>query len=129
MSENTTLPTGEQKTYPLLSNKSYDQLKKTVTLVLPAAGALYFTLAAIWGLPKPDEVVGTIAALNVFLGVVLHLSTKSYENSDAKYDGTIDVTQTPDAKTFALNLHSDPDELDQKSDVTFKVNSTDLPIT
>jgi len=118
------------KTYPLLSNSTYDGLKKTATIILPGLGTLYFALAAIWGLPHADEIVGTIAAVNVFVGLVLGLSTKTYNNSDAKYDGTIDVTKTDDVKTFALNLHSDPDQLDQQKAVTFKVNANeDLPIT
>jgi hypothetical protein len=107
---------------PLLSNRTYDIGKKAAQLVLPAAGTLYFALAQIWGFPNAEEVVGTIAAVNAFIGVVLGLSNRSYNKSDSKYDGTIDVEQQEDAKVFSLNLNSDPNELDQKSQVIFKVN-------
>lgn len=107
---------------PLLSNRTYDIGKKAAQVVLPAAGALYFALAQIWGFPYAEEVLGTIAAVNAFVGLVLGFSTKSYNKSDSKYDGTIDVEQKEDAKVFSLNLHSDPDELDQKNQVVFKVN-------
>ena len=34
-----------------MSNKMYDALKWIAMILLPAIGALYFTLAGIWGLP------------------------------------------------------------------------------
>jgi hypothetical protein len=63
-----------------LNNTAYDIAKEAATLWLPAGGTLYATLAAIWGLPAPVEVVGTIVAVNTFLGVVLKISTSSYNN-------------------------------------------------
>jgi len=74
---------------PLLGDKTYATLKYTATIVLPALGALYFALAQIWGLPKSEEVVGTVAALNTFVGVIVGISTVSYNNSNIAYDGTI----------------------------------------
>jgi hypothetical protein len=53
----------------LISNQTYNVLKQVVTIVLPAIATLYYTLAQIWGLPNPEEVVATIAALTTFLGV------------------------------------------------------------
>lgn len=61
-----------------MSNKVYDVLKFIAQIVLPAAGTLYFTLAGIWGLPYGEQVVGTITAVDVFLGVVLKISTVQY---------------------------------------------------
>lgn len=106
---------------PLVSNKVYDKLKPFTTIVLPGVGTLYFALSQIWGLPGGPQVVGSITAIVTFLGLVLGLSTRSYNNSDAKYDGSIEVEHQDDKKVFSLNLHSDPDTLDQKKDVTFKV--------
>lgn len=74
---------------PLLGDKTYGVLKYAATIVLPALGTLYFTLAQIWGLPKPEEVVGTIAAVNTFVGLIVGISTVSYNNSTVAYDGTI----------------------------------------
>lgn len=60
------------------TNKTYDILKHVAQLVLPAAGTLYFALAGIWGFPYGEEVVGTITAIDAFLGVVLGYSTVRY---------------------------------------------------
>lgn len=110
-------------TYPLLSNRSYDILKRIVTVVLPGLGALYFALAQIWGLPMADQVVGTISAVNVFLGVVLGISTKAYNNSDVRFDGEVDVVEENDGKkTFVLALYNEPDQLQSMDEVRFKVN-------
>lgn len=109
---------------PVMSNRLYDALKFTAQIVLPALGTLYFGLAMIWNLPKAEEVVGTVTVVDTFLGVLLGLTTKQYNNSDAKYDGHIEVESTsPDGpKVFSLNLHSDPETLDQKKEVVFKVS-------
>lgn len=39
----------------------------------------------------------------------------------SKADGTIVITETDDKKTLSLELDSDPDKLDQKKHVVFKV--------
>ena len=62
-----------------LSNKVYDILKWIAQYFLPAAGTLYFTLASIWSLPYGEQVVGTITALDTFLGVLLGLSSSQYK--------------------------------------------------
>lgn len=56
------------------TNKQYDILKYIAQIVLPASGTLYFALAAIWGLPYGEQVVGTITAVDTFLGSILMLS-------------------------------------------------------
>ena len=61
-----------------MSNKVYDVMKWIAQLLLPAAGTLYFALAQIWGLPYGEEIVGTITAVDAFLGVVLGISTMQY---------------------------------------------------
>lgn len=61
-----------------MSNKVYDVLKWIAQLLLPAAGALYFALASIWGLPFGEEIVGTITAVDAFLGAILGISTAKY---------------------------------------------------
>lgn len=61
-----------------LTNKTYDVLKWIAQILLPALGTLYFALSKIWGFPYATEVVGTIAALDTFLGAVLGISTVEY---------------------------------------------------
>ena len=62
-----------------MSNKVYDILKWIAQIFLPALGTLYFALAGIWGFPYGEEVVGTIAAIDTFLGVCLGISSYNYE--------------------------------------------------
>lgn len=61
-----------------LSNTTYDSLKWAAQYLLPAAGTLYFSISQIWGLPCGEQVVGTITALDTFLGVLLGLSSNTY---------------------------------------------------
>ncbi len=69
----------------MLSNKVYDALKIAAQYVLPAMASLYFGLAKIWNLPYSDQIVGTIMALDVFLGAILGMSLVKY-NKETKYD-------------------------------------------
>lgn len=62
-----------------ISNKTYDTLKWIAQYVLPGLGTLYFALSTIWGLPYGEQVVGTITAVDTFLGVVLGISTTNYK--------------------------------------------------
>ena len=61
-----------------ISNDLYDKLKWIAQILLPALATLYFALAQIWGFPYGEEVVGTISAVDVFLGVCLGISTYQY---------------------------------------------------
>ena len=61
-----------------MSNKVYDILKYIALIVLPALGTLYFALAKIWGFPYGEEIVGTITAVDAFLGALLKISTDQY---------------------------------------------------
>lgn len=70
-----------------MSNKMYDILKYIALIALPAIGTLYFSLSAIWGLPYGEEIVGTITALDTFLGVLLGISTYSYNKKDGEWYG------------------------------------------
>ena len=62
-----------------LSHKVYDVLKWIAMYLLPALGTLYFALAGIWNFPYGEQVVGTITAVDTFLGVLLGISTAQYQ--------------------------------------------------
>lgn len=68
-----------------LSNKAYDVLKFIAQIVLPALGTLYFALSAIWGLPYGEQIVGTITAVDTFLGALLGISTEKYKRDQELY--------------------------------------------
>ena len=67
-----------------LSNKTYDILKYIAQYILPALGTLYFAISNIWGLPYGEQIVGTITAIDAFLGAVLGISSYNY-----KEDGNV----------------------------------------
>ena len=62
------------------SKEMYQSVTRICQYYLPAAGTLYFTLAGIWGLPCAEQIVGTIVAVDTFLGVILGYSTKNYKD-------------------------------------------------
>lgn len=107
----------------MLSNKMYNFMKKMVQIGIPATSSLYFGLAQIWGLPYAEQIVGSLALIATFLGVVLGLSTMAYNNSDDKYDGTavVEINQETGSKVVSLVLNSDPYLIDEKKDIFFKV--------
>lgn len=61
-----------------MSNKVYDVLKWIALILLPALGTLYFALAGVWNLPYAEQVVGTITAVDTFLGAVLGIASAGY---------------------------------------------------
>ena len=64
-----------------MSNKTYDILKYIAQIVLPALGTLYFALSSIWGLQYGEQIVGTITAIDAFLGALLGISTMKYNKA------------------------------------------------
>ena len=65
-----------------MSNKTYDILKYIAQIILPAIDTLYFALAGIWGFPYGEQIVGTIAAIDTFLGVILGISSINYNKEN-----------------------------------------------
>lgn len=65
-----------------MNNKVYDVLKFIAQIVLPALGTLYFALAGIWGFPYGEAVVGTVTAVDVFLGALLGISSAQYKKDN-----------------------------------------------
>jgi hypothetical protein len=46
---------------------------------LPALGTLIFAICSIWGLPYGEQIVGTITAIDAFIGALLGISTYQYK--------------------------------------------------
>lgn len=108
-----------------LSNNLYDVTKRVVTMGLPALGTLYFTISSIWGLPYADEIVGSIAALTVFLGVVINISTANYNANDDRFDGMVEVEEDPygnKTMSLALTKIENPEDIANQKEVVFKVS-------
>lgn len=70
-----------------MSNKTYDILKWVAQYLLPALATLYFAVAQLWGLPYGEEIVGTITAVDTFLGVLLGISTANYNKQNGVGSG------------------------------------------
>lgn len=110
----------------VMSEGMYKKAKWLVQVVLPAIGTMYFALSAFWDLPEPEKVIGTITVVTFFLGTLLGISTRSYNNSDARFDGSLDVTIKPDGDKVAV-LGFDkvlPHDVDKLSELKLKVNTT-----
>lgn len=105
----------------VLNDRTYDKLKWLVLIVLPASGTLYFALAQIWGWPHAEHVLGTVIALQAFMGGILGISSQQYKNSDYRFDGTMTTTDAPNKKIVSVETNFHPDDLAQKDQVLLKV--------
>lgn len=112
----------------VLTRTTYDVTKKLVQLWLPAFASLYFGLSQIWGFPKGEEVVGSIALITTFLGAVVGISHTRYNNSTLAHDGKMVLTQDPGGvKNFMLELDGDPEALVEKDVISFRVEKNEMP--
>ena len=103
-----------------LSNKAYDRLKWVAQVALPALALFYISVSPLWGLPKQEEVTGTIVALDLLLGALLGLSHVQYKNSDSRFDGVVNLLSS-DGGTTDLNVQFNPKALEAKDEVLVKV--------
>lgn len=106
----------------IIGDKLYARGKWIVMILLPAFSTLYIALGALWGLPYVNQIVGTSTALAAFFGVLLGVSSKTYNNSEARFDGDMVLETDEDGKKlYSMNLNADVKHLDDKKAVTFKV--------
>ena len=66
-----------------MSNNLYDILKWVAMILLPALATFYAAIAAVWGLPYTEQVVGTITAVDTLLGALLKVSSDNYKKQEA----------------------------------------------
>lgn len=71
------------------NNKTYDILKIIAQIVLPALGTLLSGLAAAWGWDWAPPIVGTIMAVDTFLGAMLKVSSDKYNASQQNGDDVV----------------------------------------
>lgn len=103
---------------PLLSSSTYNVLKHVAQFGLPLLAALYYALGQIWNLPDVPQVMASVASINAILGVVLGYSTSTYNASEAKYSGIIQVGEEGLAQ---LVLHHNPEDLIRQAEGLFKL--------
>ena len=61
-----------------MPDKVYDVLKWLSLVVFNAVGVLYKTLAAVWGWPFGEELMTSCAAVALFIGALIGISTAEY---------------------------------------------------
>lgn len=71
-----------------LPDSVYDLLKWLSLVFFNAVGVLYKTLASIWGLPYGEEVLTTCAAVALFIGALIGVSTAQYNKFNGKHEPT-----------------------------------------
>ena len=114
----------------IMGSKLYDKLKFVALILLPAVGTLYFTLGNTWNWPHVEQVLGTITAVDTFLGAIIGISSASFNNSDAKYDGAAVVTHKPKGgKLVSLELKEDPEDIEKRESLLFKIRNETQPVT
>ena len=71
-----------------MKNETYDILKYIAQILIPAIATLYFSVSQIWGLPYGEQIVGTLTAVDAFLGVCLGISSDNYHKAIGDSDET-----------------------------------------
>ena len=106
----------------IMKNKTYDNAKYVFQVILPAIGSLYFGLSKIWGFPAGEEVVGSLALLTTFGGVVLVQSSKTHKANEESLAGDFIVDTRPDGKKVVeLALSKDPEDVIKQDRIVFNV--------
>ena len=72
-----------------LPDKLYDILKWIAVIVIPALCVLISTVFKAWGLPYAEPISTTVAAIGLFIGALIGVSTAAY-NKDTSTDLFID---------------------------------------
>ena len=67
-----------------MNSKVYDVLKWISLVVLPAFATLWTALAELWGFGYTIQIVGTITAIDAFLGALLGISSATYSSATKK---------------------------------------------
>lgn len=109
-----------------MSNKVYDILKFIAQVALPAVGTLYLALSKIWGFPYGEEIVGTITAVDLFLGTMLGISSAKYYKSGKDTDGTLNIDTDNEVITYNFGEVS-VDDLLKKQVAKVKITSEPDP--
>jgi hypothetical protein len=108
----------------LFTTKTYNILKWVAQIGLPAFASAVAALGFIWGWDVIEKVVASLVAIDTMLGILLGISTATYNKTEAaKADGTlrIDTTNPTDIYRFEMNVPLS--ELGDKKIVTLVVDT------
>jgi Putative phage holin Dp-1 len=105
-----------------MNSKFYDYLKVIAQIWLPALGTLIFTLTDLWNLKWGPQAVGSITAVDAFLGVGLGLSSRSYNKNEKNFDGFLTVdTSRPNRNIYSVDVTTALETLPEMNDVRLKI--------
>lgn len=104
-----------------INPKLYDFLKWMALVLLPAVAALYVSLGSLWDFPAVTQVVGTLTAIDTFLGILLNRSAKNFAKEQVV--GDIVMTQDVDGAVSGMRMiaNRDPLILDENKKAVFNV--------
>lgn len=90
--------------------------KKLTLIWVPAFASLYFIIAELSNSPYTAIVLGILAIFSTILGIRLYFKQKYY-------DGLIVVNKSEKGKLFSLEIAGEPEDLEVKESVRFKIVS------
>lgn len=121
----------ENKQPVTISGNVYDKMKSFVQVVAPAFITFYLFAGHAYNWPNVEVNAGVAGAFLVLLGVLVTWLSANFKKSDARFDGTIHVTEDPETglKNAALVLknYQNPADVVAQDTVTFKVSNTPEP--
>lgn len=107
---------------PVMGNTLYDVIKDTVQIGFPAAVTLYAGLAIIWNWAFSEQIVASAGLIGTFLGVLLKIAQKRYENLPVQYDGTLVANDpNPENETYRLEFENSLPAMANQDTVRLKV--------
>lgn len=80
----------------ILKNKTYDILKWVDLLFLPALATVWLAVSGIWHLPFQSEILGTIAAIETFIGSLIGISNRNYYEIQGQTTFEVEDNETED---------------------------------
>jgi hypothetical protein len=107
--------------------RTYDGLKFIAQIVLPAVATLIFMLGETWNYDYTTQIVGTITAVDTFLGVLLQLSSNKYYKTGSNFDGELKMVTDGETgkEKVVFDVESDPETVVKefgKRSFEFRVN-------
>lgn len=89
-------------------------------IYIPGFAFLYYVFAVIFGWPYTIEVLGILAGVTTIFGIRLNARLNHY-------DGDMVVETNEDGrKVFSLNFEQDPETLEYRDSISFKVVKTSV---
>lgn len=123
------VPSRSDSKKPLLADNVYAWLKNVSFVILPALAVLFLGFGELFDLEWPAKAAATCGLLATFVGALLKIGEKSYDNSDASNNvGVINVVRDQDGTVYQLDLgDTDPEVIDRSGKVVFNVNPNPMP--